>query len=206
MLCVPYEIKDSLVPGAGKGLFSQAAIEAGRVITAPTAIDRTIPFQELQQDEDHPHADCSIRWFEDHCTIAPDWPDECYVNHSFTPNGLWHLGFIFALRAIELGEEITVDYRFLVGPGVRMPFLDSLTGQPIIGFSWEESLLRSSEAVYQVARSVSKKTTLASIRGSRKAAGAKPGQAEVSPVQEDSMPVQARSSAGQGKKSRVDVT
>ena len=185
MLCVPYEIKDSLVPGAGKGLFSQAAIEAGRVITAPTAIDRTIPFQELEQDDDHPHADCSIRWFEDHCTIAPDWPDECYVNHSFTPNGLWHLGFIFALRAIEPGEEITVDYRFLVGPGIRMPFLDSLTGQPIIGFSWEESLLRSSEAVYQVARSVSrKKGADAAIRNAPKVAGSR---------------------SGQGRKNRVDV-
>lgn len=152
MLCIPYEVKDSLVPGAGKGLFTTAAIEVGRVLAAPTHIDSTLPWSEFEQDPHHPLADCSIRWFEDHCTVTPDWPDECYMNHSFTPNGLWHLGFIFAVRAIDPGEEITVDYRHLIGPGFRMPFLDSTTGQPIIGLTWAESLLSSSEAVYLLAK------------------------------------------------------
>ena len=88
----------------------------------------------------HPQADSSIRWFEDHCTVSPEWPDDCYVNHSFEPNGLWHLGFIFALRPIAPGEEICVDYRHIIGPDVEMPFVDALTQAPIIGLSWEDSL------------------------------------------------------------------
>ena len=56
----------------------------------------------------------TVRWFEDRFTTTPEWPDECYVNHSFAPNGVWHLGFIFAARELEPGEELTYDYRLTV--------------------------------------------------------------------------------------------
>ena len=59
----------------------------------------------------------TVRWFEDRYTISDDWPDECFVNHSFTPSGLWHLGFVFATTRLEAGTEITVDYRHLLAPG-----------------------------------------------------------------------------------------
>jgi hypothetical protein len=85
----------------------------------------------------------AVRWFEDECTVSLDWPDECYVNHSFAPNGLWHLGFIFAARALQPGEELTVDYRHLLPEGEREAFHDAASGEPIIGFSWAESLARS---------------------------------------------------------------
>lgn len=151
MICIPYSVNKSLIPNAGMGLFAQQTVMMGKVIIAPTHINATITLQELTDSPDHPHADSSIRWFEEHCTISPDWPDECYVNHSFTPSALWHLGFIFALRELQPEEEITVDYRHLLGPDVRLPFLDSLTHQPIIGFSWGENLLRSSELMLKLA-------------------------------------------------------
>jgi hypothetical protein len=152
MICIPYHVADSLIPLAGKGLFSAKSVAAGKVIIAPTHINETITLQELTSIPDHPHADSSIRWFEDHCTVSPDWPDECYVNHSFSPSALWHLGFIFALRPLAAGEEITVDYRHLLGPNVELAFLDSITQQAIIGFSWGEKLLRSSEQMYELAK------------------------------------------------------
>ena len=152
MLCVPYHVDQSTIPGAGKGLFASSPIQPGRVIIAPTQIQETVPLQEILDDPDHPQADSSIRWFEDHCTVSPDWPDDCYVNHSFDPNGLWHLGFIFALRPIAPGEEITVDYRHIIGPGVEMPFIDAVTQRPIVGFSWEDSLVQSSEAMLKLAK------------------------------------------------------
>lgn len=92
----------------------------------------------------------SVRWFEDWYSLTPEWSDECYVNyvnHSFMPAGLWHLGFIFALMNLEIGAEITVDYRLVIGDGETMPFCDALTGRSIIGFSWTESLGRSLEAL-----------------------------------------------------------
>jgi hypothetical protein len=65
------------------------------------------------------------------------------VNHAFEPNGLWHLGFVFALADLPCGAEITVDYRHLLAPGQEESFRDAHTGAPIIGWSWQESLRRS---------------------------------------------------------------
>ena len=115
----------------------------GRVITAPTGIDRTLPLADVLASTDPAISDSSIRWFEEHCTASPDWPDECYVNHSFAPNGLWHLGFIFAARPLQAGEELTVDYRHLLPEGEQEAFRDAASGEAIVGFSWAESLARS---------------------------------------------------------------
>lgn len=152
MLCIPYYVADSTIPGAGKGLFATDTIQPGSVIIAPTQIECTVPLQALLDDPHHPQADSSIRWFEDHCTVSPEWPDDCYVNHSFDPNGLWHLGFIFALRPIAPGEEICVDYRHIIGPDVEMPFVDALTQAPIIGLRWEDSLAQTTESLLALAR------------------------------------------------------
>ncbi|MEY4641256.1 MAG: hypothetical protein RLZZ227_1250, partial [Pseudomonadota bacterium] len=86
-----------------------------------------------------------VRWFETYHTVSTDWPDDCYVNHSFTPTGLWHLGFVFALRDLQPGEEVTMDYRFVINDNEEMPWLDNETGQKIIGYTWEENLRKSTE-------------------------------------------------------------
>jgi len=150
MLCIDYRVGPSLIPGAGSGLFLNKAIRAGKVLIAPSHINATVPLAEILEHPDHPCSDSSIRWFEDHCTVSPDWPDECYVNHSFSPNGLWHLGFIFAARDLAPGEELTVDYRHLIGPEVEMPWLDAQTGRKIIGFEWSRSLATSTASLLDI--------------------------------------------------------
>lgn len=152
MIQFPYQIRPSRIPGAGKGLFSSVSIAPGRVLIAPGNIDRTLSLDELFRPENAVYADCSIRWFESQCTVSPDWPDECYVNHSFAPNGLWHLGFVFSLREITAGEEITMDYSHIIAPGHEMDFRDSVTGRPIIGLPWRDSLIQTTEALLRLAR------------------------------------------------------
>lgn len=148
MILPAYRIDASTVPGAGKGVFLGEAVKAGRVLVAPDAIPRVYSLGEV---ESHPAgaqaAAASVRWFEDRYTVSLDWPDECYINHSFEPNGLWHLGFVFAARDIAAGDELSIDYRHLLPPGEREPFLDAASGQPIVGFAWEESLRRSTLAL-----------------------------------------------------------
>jgi hypothetical protein len=85
----------------------------------------------------------SVRWFEDRFTVTPEWPDECYINHDFSPSGLWHLGFVFAARDLAAGTEVTVDYRHLLGEGQEEAFVDARSGARIVGWSWAESLARS---------------------------------------------------------------
>ncbi|UPG87292.1 SET domain-containing protein [Luteibacter aegosomatis] len=144
MILPRYRIAASGIPGAGKGLFVEEFVAAGQVVTAPDAIDRTYAWKEIERSPDL-HA--AARWFGDRYTLSPDWPDECYVNHSFDPTGLWHLGFIFAAKDLPQGTEITVDYRHLLAPGQEEDFNDALTGEKIVGLSWPESLASSTRAL-----------------------------------------------------------
>ncbi|HKR75366.1 MAG TPA: SET domain-containing protein, partial [Rhodanobacter sp.] len=131
----------------GKGLFLDETAAAGSIITAPDQIDRTWRASEFDAPELAKLKYASARWFEDRYTVSPDWPDECYINHSFDPNGLWHLGFVFALAELHAGSEITVDYRHLLPPGEAEDFADAATGETITGLSWKESLASSTRAL-----------------------------------------------------------
>ena len=126
---------------AGKGLFLDEPIERGRVIVAPDNIHTVWPETKLRT---FPPAsievESSVRWFEDWYSLTPEWSDECYINHAFQPTALWHLGFVFALADLPTNCEITVDYRLVIGSGEIMPFRDSITGDEIIGLTWQENL------------------------------------------------------------------
>src|SRR5512141_2640174 len=137
MILPPYRIAASSIPGAGKGLFREQPVERGRLIISPDDIRKVYKWKEVQT---MPGARAllasTVRWFEDHYTVTPEWPDECYVNHSFAPCGLWHLGFVFALDDLPAGSEITVDYRHLLAPDQEEDFCDAATGRRIVGYSW----------------------------------------------------------------------
>lgn len=141
MILPRYRIAPSTIAGAGKGLFVAERVARGRVVIAPDAIPSTYAWSEILA---HPERDAllpsTVRWFEQRFTVTPDWPDECYVNHAFEPNGIWHLGFVFAARELEPGEEVTIDYRHLLGEGQEEAFRDSCTGAAIVGLPWDESL------------------------------------------------------------------
>ena len=144
MILPRYHIGASLIPGAGKGLFLDEPARVGQILVAPDDIRKVYKWNEI---EALPNAGellaATVRWFGDCYTISTDWPDECYVNHAFEPNGLWHLGFIFAASDLGAGAELTVDYRHLLAPGQQEDFRDAHSGAAIVGWSWAESLSRS---------------------------------------------------------------
>lgn len=141
MILPRYRIVPSTIPGAGKGVFLDEPLAGGRIAVAPDRIDQTWSFKEIMSDPERAALlHTSVRWFEDRYTLSPDWPDECYVNHSFQPSGLWLLGFIFAAHDLDAGDELTVDYRHLLAPGQEETFHDAQTSEPIIGYAWNDSL------------------------------------------------------------------
>jgi len=80
MIPTPYRVAPSTIPGAGKGLFVDAPVAAGRIIVAPDAINRVYRWDEvLAQPDIEAALASSVRWFEDRYTITPEWPDECYI-------------------------------------------------------------------------------------------------------------------------------
>jgi uncharacterized protein len=141
MILPRYRIAASTIPGAGNGVFLEESLPRGRIAIAPDRIDQTWSMEAILSDPERAALlHTSVRWFEDRYTLSPDWPDECYVNHSFVPTGLWLLGFVFAARDLDAGDELTVDYRHLLAPGQEEIFRDARTGQAIIGYPWRDSL------------------------------------------------------------------
>ena len=146
MIIPHYRIAPSTIPRAGKGLFLDEPVLKGSVILAPDKVHTLIPEVQLRQfAPDSIEVESSVRWFENWYSLTPEWSDECYVNHSFTPTALWHLGFIFALDKMAAGTEVTVDYQLVIGSGEHMPFRDSVTGKAIVGLEWRECLRRSTQ-------------------------------------------------------------
>jgi hypothetical protein len=150
MIVPAYEIRTA-THAHGKGVFLKQAVKKGQVLLAPDAINKL--YNEAERAAlvpGSPEDDACVRWFENWHTVSTDWPDDCYVNHSFNPTGLWHLGFIFAMRAMAAGDEVTVDYRFVINDNEKMPFLDAETGREIIGYTWEENLRLSTEQLLAI--------------------------------------------------------
>ena len=144
MIVPRYRVAPSNIAGAGKGLFIAEPVAAGAVLIAPDNIHTVLREAELRRHApDSIEVESSVRWFEDWFSLTPEWSDECYVNHSFKPTGLWHLGFVFARAELAAGTELTMDYRLVIGSGERMPFADAETGAPIIGLPWNDCLRTS---------------------------------------------------------------
>ncbi|HEX4872111.1 MAG TPA: SET domain-containing protein [Nevskiaceae bacterium] len=153
MILPRYRVAPSRIPGAGQGLFVEEPVAAGRVLIAPDNIHTVWPEARLRQyPADSIEVASSVRWFEDHYSLTPEWSDECFVNHSFAPTALWHLGFIFALRDLAVGEEVTMDYQLVIGSGERLPFVDAVSGREIVGLPWPEALVQSASTLLQLHR------------------------------------------------------
>ena len=148
MILPRYRIAESVIPFAGKGLFVDEPVARGRVIVAPDNIHTVWSEARLRAlPEDSLEVRSSVRWFEDQFSLTPEWSDECYVNHSFSPSAIWHLGFVFALRDLEAGTEVTMDYRYVIGDGEEMPWPDSVTGRRIVGLTWSRTLKETAAIV-----------------------------------------------------------
>ena len=151
MILPRYRINASAIPGAGKGLFVDDEVAAGSFIVAPDDIPKVYTMAELMALPDAESLlPATVRWFEERYTATPEWPDECYINHSFEPSALWHLGFVFARSDLPAGAEITVDYRHLLGEGQEEAFSDGASGSRIVGLPWRQSLLMTSTELAQI--------------------------------------------------------
>jgi hypothetical protein len=151
MLIFKFQIAPSLIPFAGKGLFTVGALKKSQVIIVPNQQHILYRAEEMKQfsTDSIEHAS-SVRWFEDVHTVDPDWSEESHLNHAFSPNCLWHLGFVFAMRDIAAGEELTIDYCNLLDEHTVLEFKDSITGREIRGLSWREKMYRSSAILNQL--------------------------------------------------------
>lgn len=168
MIVPQYTIKGSHIDGAGKGLFIDQPLPAGAILTAPDRISRTYTRAELERfADDSMELNSSVRWFEDQHTICPEWTDECYINHSFTPTAIWHLGFVFAAFDLEAGTEITMDYRYVLGTGYSAGFRDGATGEMITGLPWDQVIRDSTALLYTITQASTRRRNSSTRQKSR---------------------------------------
>ena len=145
MLRFDHAIEPSRIPGAGLGLFTREALVRGRVLIVPNQVHALRSEAELAAlPKDSIELASSIRWFERVFSVDPEWSEESHLNHSFAPNCLWHLGFVFSLDDLDPGAELTIDYRHLLDEATVLDFRDSITGREIVGMPFEQAIRRSS--------------------------------------------------------------
>jgi len=79
---------------------------------------------------------------------------ENYVNHSFTPNMLYHCGICFAKKDIAAGEEVTIDYKYVLAKGDVARFIDSSTGRDVDGLTSIECIKESTKELFDIVNSL----------------------------------------------------
>ena len=77
-----------------------------------------------------------------------------FVNHSFEPNLLCHCGIVLALRDINAGDEMTLDYRTLIDTTEVGLYHDAVTGKEIRGWPARETMLRTARELVTLLESM----------------------------------------------------
>lgn len=105
-----FEVKQSLMPGVGLGLFSKQRVHKGDFLIEYTGV--RIPTKEAQMHRGRYLFEIEgTPWTID---AEPSHSLAKYINHSCAPNAEArvedeHIN-IYAVRAVGKGEEVTIDY------------------------------------------------------------------------------------------------
>ncbi|MEW5723982.1 MAG: SET domain-containing protein [Thermodesulfobacteriota bacterium] len=153
MLLIKATVRTS--PIAGLGLFAEEPVPIGSVAAIYSHGLSLIPESEYVARTaagDEVAIKTACRYIHDIYIIRESGvEDEDYVNHSFTPNMLYHCGICFARREITPGEELTINYQYVLSPREE-GFVDSLTGRYVAGLSNNQVLFRTSREIVALMR------------------------------------------------------
>ena len=142
----------------GKGLFPREPVRKGTVVCSFTTDSKVITEEEYLgaiRDDRYIIVRTGTRYVGKYFTYTDD-PDADlnFFNHSFSPNLLVHCGVVIALADIACGEELTIDYRYLIDETEVGVYNDAITGQPIRGFSARQTLLHTARQLIAIIESV----------------------------------------------------
>ena len=142
----------------GRGLLPLQDVLRGTVICSFTIGSKIITedqYLEAVRANSYPIVRTGTRYVGKYFTYTdPPDADLNFFNHSFTPNLLVHCGIVIALRDIPAGEELTVDYRYLIDDTEIGVYNDAVTGEPIRGFSPRQTLLHTSRQLIDLLASL----------------------------------------------------
>jgi len=142
----------------GKGLFPLAPVRKGTVICSFSVDSKMITENEYLdaiRDERYVVVRTGTRYVGKYFTYTDD-PDANlnFFNHSFSANLLVHCGIVIATGDIAVGEELTIDYRYLIDDTEVGVYNDATSGRPIRGLSARQTLLQTSRQLLALLESL----------------------------------------------------
>jgi len=139
-----------------KGLFILEPVKKGEIIgimTVNCGIMTESEYQEEQEKGNEIIIMTGVRWAGKYFLYGNSICNEDYINHSEDPNMLYHCGICVALRDLYPGDELTINYKFLLAENDVYSFIDKETGKKVDGLSWREALIQSTEEFINLLRS-----------------------------------------------------
>jgi hypothetical protein len=141
---VQTEVRDTGV--YGKALYAAQPVRRGTIVcsfTLGSEVTTEDEYVRAVAENRQPVTRTGTRYAGRYFTFGNLDAPYNYVNHSFKPNLLCHCGVVLALRDIDAGEEMTLDYRTLIDTTDVGLYNDAVTGKEIRGWSARETMLRT---------------------------------------------------------------
>lgn len=158
---IPVEVRTSNI--FGRGLFPLKPVARGTVICSFSTDAKIITEAEyLQAIQENRYlvVRTGTRYVGKYFSYTEQPETELnFFNHAFEPNLLVHCGVVIAERDIAEGEELTIDYRYLIDDTEVGVYNDALTGRPIRGFPPRQTLLETSCRLIKLLESLDEKWT-----------------------------------------------
>lgn len=142
----------------GQGIFTRQPVRKGAILCLFFLPDGQVITEEQFVAEVAKGTHMVMRTGTRHAGIYFTWSntpaDTMFFNHSFEPNVLCHCGTCFALRDIAPGEELTVDYRYLLDTTDVGLYHDARTGREIRGLPPRQTLLETTRQLLALLESL----------------------------------------------------
>ena len=139
----------------GYGLYANEYIRRGEIIMFWAVNAYLIPEDEYnfrQSEKDQQIIATGARYVGPMFLYTDVGPNkdryENYINHSFTPNVLYHCGVCFALEDIDIGIELTTNYTYLLAEGDSEAFYDLASKKQVCGIGWRECLKQTAVQLF----------------------------------------------------------
>jgi len=154
MLYVKTEIRESRVHNLG--LFLLEPVKKGTVILIANSsgIMTETDYQSEQAKDNKLISMTAVRLLGRHFIYGDSIGNEEYINHSETPNMLYHCGIFLAARDIDPGEELTVNYKYFLAEQDVCAFYNAETGHTVDGISPADAFIQSAEEVLTLLKEV----------------------------------------------------
>ncbi len=148
------EVRDSGI--FGKGLYAAEPIRRGTIFcffpTDAHVITEERYLEAIEKDE-RAIIRTGTRYAGRYFTHGNESEPYTFINHSFSPNMLCHCGIVISRSDIAVGEELTLDYRYLIDETDIGVYQDAISGRPIKGLSARQTFLETARQMMEIVES-----------------------------------------------------